>query len=84
MSGMKEKTSVTLSKEVLSGIDRIAGSRSRSAYIEDVLAEHLRARKRAERDARDAEIINRNAKRLNRDAEDGLEYQAPLGNRPEE
>lgn len=82
---MKEKISVTLSKEVLCGIDRLAGSKqSRSAFIESVLAERLRARARAERDARDAEIINRNAKRLNRDAEDGLEYQAPLGDRPEE
>jgi metal-responsive CopG/Arc/MetJ family transcriptional regulator len=82
---MKEKTSVTLSREVLAGIDRIAGSKqSRSAFIESVLTEHLRARARAERDARDFEIINRNAERLNRDAEDGLEYQAPLGDRPEE
>ena len=82
---MKEKTSVTLSKEVLSGIDRLAGPKqSRSAFIESVLAEHLRARARAERDARDVAIINRNAKRLNRDAEDALEYQAPLGDRPEE
>jgi metal-responsive CopG/Arc/MetJ family transcriptional regulator len=82
---MKEKTSVTLSKEVLSGIDRLAGpTRSRSAFIESVLADHLRTRAREERDARDVAIINRNAKRLNRDAEDGLEYQAPLGDRPEE
>jgi len=85
MGSTKEKTSITLSREVLSGIDRIAGSRqSRSAFIEAVLAEHLRARARAERDKRDLEIINRNAKRLNRDAEDGLEYQAPLGEYPEE
>ena len=35
---MKEKTSITLSKEVLTGIDRIAGSKqSRSAFIEAVL-----------------------------------------------
>ena len=34
-------------------------------------------RVRAERDARDLEIINRNAEQLNRDAVDGLEYQAP-------
>ena len=75
---MKEKTSITLSREILTGIDRIAGSKlSRSAYIEAVLAEHLRARKRAQRDARDVEIINRNAEHLNRDAEDGLEDQAP-------
>jgi len=49
-----------------------------------VLAEHLRARARAERDKRDLEIINRNATRLNREAEDGLEYQAPVGEYPEE
>ena len=59
---MKEKTSVTLSKEVLSGIDRAAGSKqSRSAFIEAVLAQYLRQRARAERDARDLAIINRNA-----------------------
>lgn len=82
---MKEKTSITLSKEVMAGIDRVSGSkRSRSAYIESVLAAHLRDRAKAERDARDVAIINRNAKRLNRNAEDGLEYQASLGDRPEE
>jgi metal-responsive CopG/Arc/MetJ family transcriptional regulator len=82
---MKEKTSITLSREVLAGIDRIAGSKqSRSAFIESVLREHLRARERAARDARDLEIINRNASRLNREAEDGLELQAPVGGRPEE
>jgi metal-responsive CopG/Arc/MetJ family transcriptional regulator len=75
---MKEKTSVTLSPEVLAGIDRLAGSkRSRSAFIEDVLRQYLRERDKAVRDARDVEIINRHAKRLNRDAEDGLEDQAP-------
>jgi metal-responsive CopG/Arc/MetJ family transcriptional regulator len=82
---MKEKTSITLSREVLSGIDRIAGSkRSRSAFIEAVLAQYLRERTRAERGARDLAIINRNAERLNRDALDGLKYQAPLGEFPEE
>ncbi len=75
---MKEKTSITLSREVLTGIDRLAGSRqSRSAFIEAVLLRYLRDRARAQRDARDIEIINRHAERLNCDAEDGLEYQAP-------
>jgi metal-responsive CopG/Arc/MetJ family transcriptional regulator len=75
---MKEKTSVTLSPEILTGIDRLAGSkRSRSAFIEDVLRQYLQERVKAARDARDVEIINRHAKRLNRDAEDGLEDQAP-------
>jgi metal-responsive CopG/Arc/MetJ family transcriptional regulator len=82
---MKEKTSITLSREVLSGIDRIAGSKqSRSAFIENVLAQYLRERRRALRDARDVAIINRNAETLNREALDVLEYQAPLGDFPEE
>ena len=85
IGGMKEKTSVTLSKEVLSGIDRVAGSKqSRSAFIEAVLAQYLRQRARAERGARDLAIINRSAERLNRDALDGLERQAPIGDFPEE
>jgi metal-responsive CopG/Arc/MetJ family transcriptional regulator len=75
---MKEKTSVTLSPEVLTGIDRLAGSkRSRSAFIEDVLRQYLRDKTRAERRARDLAILNKYAKELNVDAEDGLEDQAP-------
>jgi hypothetical protein len=69
----------------LHGIDRAAGSKqSRSAFIEAVLAQYLRDRARAERGARDLAIINRNAEQLNREALDALEYQAPLGDFPEE
>ena len=75
---MKEKTSVTLSPEILVGIDRLTGSkRSRSAFIEDVLRKYLRERLKAERRERDLAILNRYADELNRDAEDGLEDQAP-------
>jgi metal-responsive CopG/Arc/MetJ family transcriptional regulator len=75
---MKEKTSITLSKEVLTGIDRAAGSKqSRSAFIEAILQQYLRQRARAQRDARDIELISRHAAQLNCDAEDGLEDQAP-------
>jgi metal-responsive CopG/Arc/MetJ family transcriptional regulator len=82
---MKEKTSITLSREVLLRIDRIAGAKqSRSAFIEAVLAKYLRQRARAQREARDVEIINRNAEQLNRDALDSLENQAPLEEFPEE
>jgi len=74
---MKEKTSITLSQEVLRGIDRLAGSRqSRSAFIETVLAQYLQQRARAQRDARDIELINRHADELNAEAEDVLRYQA--------
>jgi metal-responsive CopG/Arc/MetJ family transcriptional regulator len=82
---MKEKTSITLSREVLTGIDRIAGSKqSRSAFIEAILLRYLKERSRARREARDLAIINRNAEQLNRDALDALEDQAPLGDFAEE
>jgi metal-responsive CopG/Arc/MetJ family transcriptional regulator len=74
---MKEKTSVALSREVLSAIDRVAGPRqSRSALIEAILADYLRKRAREERDARDLEIINRHADELNAEAQDVLRYQS--------
>jgi metal-responsive CopG/Arc/MetJ family transcriptional regulator len=74
---MKEKTSVTLSKEVLAGIDRLAGSRkSRSAVIEQVLGEYLKRRVRAQVEARDLELINNAAEELNTEVEDVLRYQA--------
>ncbi len=75
-NSMKEKTSITLSKEVLAGIDRIAGSKqSRSAFIEAVLAQYLRKRARAQVEARDLELINQVADELNTEVEDILRYQ---------
>ncbi len=75
---MKEKTSVTLSTEVLAGIDKLAGSRvSRSAFIERVLRRYLAERARARTNARDLELLNQAADRLNPEAEDVLDYQAP-------
>jgi len=76
---MKEKTSITLSKEVLTGIDRVAGSkRSRSAVIEAVLAQYLRKRTRAQIEARDLEALNKAADELNAEIEDVLRYQTIL------
>jgi metal-responsive CopG/Arc/MetJ family transcriptional regulator len=73
---MKEKTSVTLSTDVLAGIDRLAGSKfSRSAFIEQVLRSYLSERKRAELQARDRERIDRAADRLNLEAADVLGFQ---------
>jgi metal-responsive CopG/Arc/MetJ family transcriptional regulator len=74
---MKEKTSITLSKEVIAGIDRIVGSkRSRSAFIEAVLTQYLRRRARSQVEARDLELINKAADELNAEVEDVLRYQA--------
>ena len=75
---MKEKTSITLSGDVLTAIDRLAGSKqSRSAFIERVLREYLRQRARAALQARDLERINAAAQQLNAEAADVMEYQAP-------
>ena len=74
---MKEKTSITLSGDVLSAIDRLAGSKhSRSAFIERVLRQFLRERARAAVQARDFERINSAAQRLNAEAAEVMEYQA--------
>jgi metal-responsive CopG/Arc/MetJ family transcriptional regulator len=76
---MKEKTSITLSRDVLNGIDRLAGSkRSRSAVIESALRHYLRQKERARIHAHDLEILNRAADRLNAEAEDALQYQADI------
>ena len=74
---MKEKTSITLSREALAGIDRIAGSKySRSAVIERAVRRYLKERERASIYAHDLEILNRAADRLGAEAEETLEYQA--------
>jgi len=81
---MKEKTSITLSRDVLTGIDRIAGAKqSRSAFIERVLLQYLQERARAQVEARDLELLNRAADELNAEVEDVLRYQAPEGNESE-
>ena len=73
---MKEKTSITLSKDLLAAIDHAAGSRlSRSAFIERVLRRYLRRRAVAAANARDLQLINAAADSLNREAQDTLEYQ---------
>src|SRR5438445_11179230 len=70
---MKEKTSVTLSKDVLVSIDRLAGSKhSRSAVIERVLRRFLREQGRAQAQARDLDRLNHAAEQLNAEAADGV------------
>jgi metal-responsive CopG/Arc/MetJ family transcriptional regulator len=76
---MKEKTSITLSSDLLAEVDQTAGSRgSRSAFIEGVLREYFKEKVRQAIHRRDAELINANADYLNREAMDVLRYQAPI------
>jgi len=75
--GMKTKTSVTLSEEVLRLIDQNAqGEKNRSAFIETAVRAYLEVVKRRGRDQEDLSIINRLSEKLNSEATDVLGYQA--------
>ena len=75
---MKQKTSITLSSDILARVDDLAGSNlSRSALIEQVLRNYFRERTRRKVQARDLERINAAADRLNSEAAEVLEYQRP-------
>lgn len=71
------KTSITLSRDLVGEIDRLAGAGgSRSALIEQILRDYLARRGRDARDARELERLNRAAERLNPEAADVLAWQA--------
>jgi hypothetical protein len=75
---MREKTSVTLSRDVLRDVARYAAAgESRSAYIERVLRGHFRRRARALEQALDLERLNAATDRLNAEMGEVLEFQAP-------
>jgi len=76
---MRLKTSVTLEEETVAALDREAGkATNRSRLIEQAILEFLDRRKRAARDARDLDLLNRNADRLNAEMAEVLEYQVKL------
>jgi metal-responsive CopG/Arc/MetJ family transcriptional regulator len=54
---MKVKTSVTLSEDVLRGIDERAEG-NRSEWIERVVRQHLQRLERTQRDRHDTELLN--------------------------
>jgi len=70
---VRVKTSITLPKALLGRVDRV--SRNRSAFLERAAVAYLERLDREARDRSDAEIIDRNARRLNREASDTLDYQ---------
>lgn len=76
---MKVKTSVTLSEHLLVAIDDLCRpDGNRSAFIEKALWTVIHQMRRDEQNARDIEIINREAERLNQETMDALTYQIPL------
>jgi len=70
---VRVKTSITLPEELLETIDRT--DPNRSAFIERASRAYLARLEKAKREARDIQIINANADRLNKEAMDVLEYQ---------
>jgi predicted transcriptional regulator len=73
---MKVKTSITLAPSTVAAIDEVAGKDvPRSQIVEQAILEFVERRRRRLREARDLEILNRAAKRLNRETEDVLRFQ---------
>ncbi|MBA2305033.1 MAG: ribbon-helix-helix protein, CopG family [Acidobacteria bacterium] len=75
----KQKTSVTLSADILAGLRRAARrGESRSETVERLLRERLNDEASRLRRAREMEQINRHADALNAEAADVLAYQGDL------
>ena len=79
LCGMKVKTSITLSDDVLNEIDKIITSRgNRSTFIETAIQYYLNHRKKEIRNHNDLDIINKLSDSLNEEAEDILSYQVKI------
>ncbi len=76
---MKIKTSVTLSNELVEAINEYGQPyKNRSDFIEAAVWAFIKQIVRDQQNARDIEIINRNADQLNEEALDVLAYQVQL------
>jgi len=70
---VRVKTSITLPADILERIDRIGSNRS--AFLDRAARVFLARLEQSDRNRGDIAIINRHARRLNREALDTLEYQ---------
>jgi metal-responsive CopG/Arc/MetJ family transcriptional regulator len=75
---MKVKTSITLSADVMAAVNEFSTPSSRSEFIEKAVRSYLAQQERVARNRRDLQLINRNAARLNREAQDVLAFQGEL------
>ena len=76
---MKRKIFLTLSKDLLAKLDRLAGPNvSRSSFIEKILRDFVGGRAQARRTACEAAAIDRHAAKLNAKMKDALSFQASL------
>ncbi|HSG31251.1 MAG TPA: ribbon-helix-helix domain-containing protein [Thermodesulfobacteriota bacterium] len=73
---MKVKTSITLSEDILRTMDkRLSDFKNRSDFIEQAIKSYIEKLKKDEQDVKDLAILNKEADRLNKEAEDVLSYQ---------
>ena len=72
----KAKKSVSLSISLLEELASFNKNKNISVFVETALTHYLNELKRQERIQRDIEIINANAKRFNKQAEENLAFQA--------
>jgi len=76
---MKVKTSITISEELIKIIDELfSGQKNRSEFIEEAVRDFIKRQAERKRDLEDLNILNKNADKLNREAEDVLSYQVNL------
>jgi metal-responsive CopG/Arc/MetJ family transcriptional regulator len=80
---MRARVSITLPEELRRVVDQYAKQQrtTRSQFIEAALQAFITRPPRDEQNARDLEIINRNADTLNREAREVLEYVQPTHSR---
>ena len=74
----KTKKSISLSNSLLEDLDMINKNMNISQFIETALEFYINELKKQERRQRDIEIINKNAKRFRKEAEENIDFQAVL------
>jgi metal-responsive CopG/Arc/MetJ family transcriptional regulator len=74
----KVKKSISLSNSLLKELAPFNKDRNISQFIETALVYYINELKKHKRRQRDIEIINANAKRFNKEAEENLKFQAVL------
>jgi len=72
----KRKTSVSLSRALIEELTLFNKDGNVSEFIEKALVHYINECKRQERKKRDIEILNANAERFNKEAEENLKFQA--------
>ena len=72
----KTKKSVSISSSLLKELNLLNKDSSISEFIEKALILYINELKKRERGKRDIKIINANAKRFNKEAEENLKFQA--------